>query len=256
MIDMQLQNQCDHKIYELITISGVSPNYYTYLENIPNKTRNGVYVGCYTTDTDLESFALQGFNVVGGSNSLVGITNWEFDDNEPTKINFPYNAEIPSVDGNKDILPKLMYVMSYYTTIANCPKCNGTGIVSDIAFDNVGKLKTVTGYGKVKQQLLKILLTVIGDNLYDSDYGSQINNSIGQKFTTYTSANIQYSIYKAVQHLMKIQQENNLPANETIAELSNITVEPTSDPRKLKLSINVITADAQEVSSGLTFNLQ
>lgn len=254
MIDMKLQNPCNHKIYQLIEISGISPNYYTYLDYIPNQQIKNVYVGEYTNENDIETFAMQGSG--GLSNSLVGITNWTYDSTEPTKINFPYNPDIPSVDGNKELQPKPVYVMSYFALAANCPKCNNTHINSDIDFNEIGKVKEVTGYGKVKQQLIKILLTVIGDNLYDSEYGSQISNSIGQKFTSYLSANIQYSIYKAVQHLMKIQQENLLPDNETIVELSNIKVEQTSDVRALKLSISVITADYQEVSTGLKFNLK
>lgn len=246
MIDMKLQNDCDHKIYQLITISGISPNYYTYLDYVPNKTKQGVYVGEYTVENDITTFALNN----------AGITNWAYDNEEPTKINFPYNPYIPSVDGNKELKPQPVYVMSYYALSSNCPKCNNTHIESDIAFDTVGKIKEVTGYGKVKQQLLKILLTVIGDNLYDSEYGSQISSAIGQKFTAYITANIQYSIYRAVQHLMKIQQENNLPNNETIAELSNIQVEKTKDVRSIKLSISVITADYQEVSTSLKFNLK
>lgn len=246
MIDMNLQNECNHKIYQLITISGVSPNYYTYLDYEPNKTRVGVYVGEYTDETDVETFAL----------NKEGITNWTFDEQESTKINFPYNPEIKSVDGNKELMPKPVYVMSYFALSANCPKCNNTHINSDIDFNKVGKIKEVTGYGKVKQQLLKILLTVIGDNLYDSEYGSQISSAIGQKFTAYITANIQYSIYRAVQHLMKIQQENLLPDNEIIAQLSNIQVEKTDDVRALKLSISVITADYQEVSTTLKFNLK
>ena len=42
MIDMKLQNECDHKIYQLITISGISPDYYTYLDYIPNQQKKGV----------------------------------------------------------------------------------------------------------------------------------------------------------------------------------------------------------------------
>ena len=254
MIDMKLQNKCDHKIYQLITIEGISPNYYAYLDYIPNQQTQNVYVGQYTTETDIENFALQGFG--GLSNSLVGITNWTYDPIEPTKINFPYNPEIVSVDGNKELKPQPVYVMSYFALAGNCPKCNNTHIESDISFDNVGRMTVVTGHGKVKQQLVKILLTVIGDNLYDSEYGSQISNSVGQKFTSYITANIQYSIYKAVQHLMKIQQENLLPDDETIVELSNIKVEETKDVRALKLSISVITADYQEVSTTLKFTLK
>lgn len=254
MIDMKLQNECDHKIYQLITISGESPNYYTYLDEIPNPTRQGVYVGKYENDNDIETFAMQGFD--GLSNSLVGITNWTYDSVEPTKINFPYRTDIVSVDGNKEIKPRPVYVMSYYAMAANCPKCNNTFMESDIDFNAVGKVKEVTGYGKVKQQLVKILLTVIGDNLYDNEYGSQISSSIGQKFTAYIIANIQYSIYRAIQHLIKIQQENNLPADETIIELSNIKVEEVKDVRSIKLSVSVITQDYQEVSSSLKFNLK
>lgn len=246
MIDMKLQNNCNHKIYQLITIEGISPNYYTYLDYEPNQQTKNVYVGQYTNENDLDTFALQ-------SN---GITNWQYDSNEPTKINFPYNPDVPSVDGNKELKPRPVYVMSYYAKATACPKCNNTHINADIDFNEVGKIKEVTGYGKVKQQLVKILLTVIGDNLYDNEYGSQISNSVGQKFTSYITANIQYSIYKAVQHLMKIQQGNYLPDNETIVELSNIKVEEVKDVRALKLSISVITADYQEVSTGLKFNLK
>lgn len=246
MIDMKLYNNCNHKIYQIIEISGISPNYYTYLDYIPNKQTNGVYVGQYTNENDIETFAL----------NINGITNWTYDTNEPTKINFPYNPNMESVDGNKELKPQPVYVMSYFAIASNCPKCNNTHINADIDFNEIGKIKEVTGYGKVKQQLVKILLTVIGDNLYDSDYGSQISSSIGQKFTTYLSANIQYSIYKAVQHLIQIQQVNLLPDNETIVDLSNIKVEQTSDVRTLKLSISVITADYQEVSTSLKFNLK
>lgn len=254
MIDMKLQNPCDHKIYQIITISGISPNYYTYLDYIPNCQVKGVFVGEYTNETDIATFAMQG---IGGlSNTLVGITNWTYDPIEPTKINFPYNPNIPSVDGNKELKPSPVYVMSYFSLAANCPKCSNTHIESDIGFNEVGKIKEVTGHGKVKQQLVKILLTVIGDNLYDNEYGSQISSSVGQKFTSYIAANIQYSIYRAVQHLMKIQQENLLPDDETIVELSNIKVEEVKDVRALKLSISVITADYQEISTGLKFNLK
>ena len=54
---------------------------------------------------------------------------------------------------------------------------------------------------------------------------------------------------------MKIQQENSLPDDETIVELSNIKVEDVKDVMALKFSISVITADYQEVSTSLKFSL-
>ena len=116
-----------------------------------------------------------------------------------------------------------------------CQVCDGNGRKIDWDFDIDGNLVTVRGLAKLQQDILKIMLSWIGSNEIYTDYGSDIDRSIGQKnLGTHTQLKIQADIIYALNYLKTQQQQlqekfGNLDPEEAIDSIQSVIVEPVSD---------------------------
>lgn len=130
---------------------------------------------------------------------------------------------------------------------------NKLGITKDINFDLNGKLELVTASDKIKQAIIKALQTEIGANSLISDYGSSLSSIIGQKFDALAEFKIYNSIQQAVRFLINEQQlQNNLTLEETILAILKVgIVQDSSDPRIIRVTIDIRTGDFQRVKVGL-----
>lgn len=242
MYDFQFYASCDHRVSEIISIEGTSPNYFADLPYRSNLNRDNTSIlelnGC--SETSLYGAQLD------------GITNYYYS-SDGTQILFglyPVSAGMEFPDINVDYVPPKVYFFSYSTLLEDCPKCGGNKKTFDVHFDTANRVKLIEKREKIRQQLVKILLTNAGDNLLDSEYGCTLSDSIGQKINEYFAANLQFSIIEAINHLVDIQNNYNLPDTERITSVSDVTAtQNADDPREINIVVKVTTADYEEVST-------
>jgi hypothetical protein len=247
MEDLSFFASCDHKVMEILDVQGSSPNFFAELEYESNRNIQGTRI-LEVTEVDGLCF----FGMVD-----VGITNFYFETNK--KIIFgpnPIDAGTQFPDPDADYVPLKQYFCQYTSKEDECPKCKGDKRTFDISYDSASRLKTIEGHEKIKQQLLKVLMTLQGTNLFDSDYGAGLPNLVGEKVDQYLAARVQFTIMDAINHLMRLQNENSLPDEERIVSISNIdVVSDKYDPRNLIIKVTVLSGDYKEIDSSITLKL-
>lgn len=243
MIDFKLYSTCDHQYFEELTIEGSSPNYYADLTYESNRNIDTTSILSFNHACNIDLFAMNG----------EGISNFYF--SSGTQINFgvyPVDAGMQFPDPNPDYIPQNTYYCSYTVRESQCPKCKGTKRYNDVHIDNTGRIETVTSANKIRQQILKCLQTLAGNNIYDDAYGSITSDLIGSRIDAYATASLQFSILDAINHLIDIQIDNNVPDTERITSIANIKAErDLVDPRRINIVISVRTANYETVSTSI-----
>ena len=247
MIDLNLfQTTCDHRIQEFIEIDGISPNFVARL-SFPSTKNKEITTVCEFSQFD-------GINLY--SASTPGITNYEFSD-DGQRLLFGTQPVTPTTnfpDPNPDFHPVKRYLCTYVSLLEYCPKCFSTGKVQDVVFDTAGRLETLQGANKVKQQVVKAIMTAQNANLLDVNYGSKLPDLVGKKLTPFLAANIQQTIQDSLNHLINVQAtQADLPDNEKIVQVSNLLASrDVNDSRRINISVSVVTADYQTITSGVS----
>lgn len=254
--DLVNERTCPHQIFdERLTLQGASPNYFAILSYQSNRNTNAMEVREFATTDSLTNY----------SYTINGFTNWALS-SDGRQINFnsqglggPGTGVASFADGATIISPKI-YLATYLTLQEICPLHNIINdqivpIQKDINVTPQGRLDTTVGSDKVRQEVLKALLTVRGANKFQSAYGSLLSNSIGQKFTLLTQFSLQQSIQDAIDFLIQQQQlQPTIPLTEVILRLNSVTLTPnTADPRTLEVVISVLTGVYQNVT--ITFGV-
>lgn len=251
MFDLANQRICDHKIFdEKLTLQGSSPNYFGILKFQANGNTGAIEVREYSATEGLTNYRY----------TVNGFSNWSLS-SDGRQINFnalglggPGTGIASFADGATLISPAPIYLASYQTISAQCPLHNqanssSSPIQRDVNITEQGRFATVTGAEKVRQAVLKALLTFVGSNTFHPTYGALLANSVGQKFDLFTQFNLQQSIQDAVDFLIQQQQlEPAIPLDETIFRVSSIDLQldPT-DPRTIHVIIKILTGAYQEV---------
>jgi len=126
----------------------------------------------------------------------------------------------------------------------------------DIKISRNGSISTVSGNSKLKQDIVKILLTDFGDNKFHPRYGSHIGAlKIGHHADSRLMAlDIESSARNALKNLMSLQRaqaiRQALTPGETIADVLNVRVgRDEADPRMYNIFVSVLTQELTEVSS-------
>ena len=116
---------------------------------------------------------------------------------------------------------------------------------NDIQFDQLKRVRTVSGVTKLVQSILRLLLTDTGSYFEDGDWGSSANNQIGGKFDSEKYATSEQGIIDALKHYNEINRDNPNPDEviNTIDELR--VVQDTDDPRKMRIYIGITTESGQ-----------
>lgn len=121
-------------------------------------------------------------------------------------------------------------------------------INGDLVISSTGDLSIVQDSDKLKQDILKIILTPVGGNVLQPWYGSLVNKTlIGSILDPHiTMSMAQQQLYSALQTLQKIQAlqvstgQSVSPA-EQIASIQNIQItRNTVDPRLLTVLVSVL----------------
>lgn len=243
MSDLFLGRTCDHLIIdEALSIDGLSPNYFATLNYTSNGATNLMAVREFGQTEGMTNFIY----------TLNGFTNWNLlPDNRTIQFNSLGlgSGTASFLDGSTMINPMPLMLASYIATAEACPKhLAGANVMNDVAFDVGGRLREVSGINKVRQQVVKAILTQVGENRYHPDYGSTAAELIGQKFDIFAQLKLQQTIQNAVQTLILAQQAlPNLPLDETILRISNMQVSQSqADPRTLNVLLKIQTGTYDE----------
>jgi len=126
----------------------------------------------------------------------------------------------------------------------------------DIKISSSGSVQTVSGNSKLRQDIVKILLTDLGDNKFHPKYGShvgalQIGHYADSKLM---SLDIETSARNALKNLVALQRSQArrqaLSPGEVIVDILNVTVKRDEvDPRLYNILVSVLTQELTEVSS-------
>jgi phage baseplate assembly protein W len=126
----------------------------------------------------------------------------------------------------------------------------------DIKISPRGSIETVSGNSKLKQDIVKILLTDLGDNKFHPKYGSyvgalQIGHYADDKLM---SLDMESSAKNALRNLMGLQRAQSrrqaLTPGEVIVDVLSVIVKRDEvDPRLYNIFVSVLTQELTEVSS-------
>lgn len=118
----------------------------------------------------------------------------------------------------------------------------------DIQLDGTRQFVPVSGTTKLGQGMFKIILTPLGSNPVDPDYGTNLLSMIGtvvdsEKFSVITS-----EIIDALTHYNLINQDNP-DSDEVIQTIDFIrVVKDIDDPRAIRIQVSVTTESGKPVS--------
>lgn len=118
----------------------------------------------------------------------------------------------------------------------------------DISIGTNGDLNTVYDNAKLRQDIIKILLTKIGENKFHSTYGSRVGaleiGFVADK--ELIELDLQSSVEDAIRYLIRAQQVQQrrqyLTPGEVISGIKSIIVERDKlDPRMYNIYVSVYT---------------
>jgi len=131
----------------------------------------------------------------------------------------------------------------------------------DIVFSPEGDVEIVEGLDKLKQDVLKILITELGSNVYHPWYGSELSDDVVGNTTDarVTAASAESAISNALENLAALQVEQQafqrVTPQEMIAAISNIKVEQEpADFRIWNVLVSVVSKSLNEVTENFSIN--
>lgn len=132
----------------------------------------------------------------------------------------------------------------------------------DVKIAKDGSVEAVAGNSKLKQDIVKILLTDLGDNKFHPNYGSKIGAlQIGHYAdSTLMSLDIESSARNAIKNLVSLQRSQArrqaLTPGETIVNILAVSVNrDEADPRMYNVFVSVLTQELTEVSTMVTVRI-
>ena len=132
----------------------------------------------------------------------------------------------------------------------------------DLVIGNSGSLELVSGNNKIRQDIVKILLTNIGDNKFHARYGSDLG-----AFKIGTSADqsmleldLKRSVEDAIRYLIFLQKNQSkrqvLSLSEIILDIVDIKVERDfGDPRLYNVYISILTQKLDPIEEIITIRI-
>lgn len=132
----------------------------------------------------------------------------------------------------------------------------------DISLNRDGSITTVIGNNKLRQDILKILLTDLGSNKYHKRYGSYIGRlNIGDiSDNMLISLDLERSAMNAVKNLMALQRfqakKQGLNPGEIIVDINYVSVTRDDlDPRLYNITVSVMTREITDFTTSLSVRI-
>lgn len=264
MEDIFFVSRCDHRIsnYELNIQADEHGDLYAELPFDIVCEKNMVYIRSWDAEQkylesiedyrDLPRTIITNRNgqKITGLNTEIGITAYNFVNKH--LIKFDTGAPI---DINPDLVPKNTYLLDAYADPKHCPRCFGTDVIKDININKQGKLEKVQGKNKIKQRVLKALMTPLGAQPYNETFGSELNTMVGQAISETTRIVLQKTIINCVNNLI-LEQPEDLEPEERIRSILGITLDtPKTDVTVLYVKVVVLSDAGESVDCSIGFNL-
>ena len=135
-------------------------------------------------------------------------------------------------------------------------------VKGDISIERDGSIKTVFGNEKLRQDIVKIILTEVGDNKFHPQYGSNVGAvQVGTvQDETFLKQDLISSAQDALKNLIALQRSQAkrqyLSPSEIIIDIKNIEIKrDTIDPRMYNIFISVLTQELDLVVEAVTIRI-
>jgi hypothetical protein len=132
----------------------------------------------------------------------------------------------------------------------------------DIKIDADGTVSTVFDNYKLRQDIVKILLTKLGENKYHPTYGSEIGSiQIGNiPDLEFLETDLKASVENSIQKIIALQKGQSrsqfLTPGERLIGISKVSVErDTIDPRLYNIFIGVQTGALTTITESVTIRI-
>ena len=132
----------------------------------------------------------------------------------------------------------------------------------DIQLSTDGTLSIGSGNQKIRQDIVKIILTKLGENRFHPQYGSntgllQIGAAADQSLL---ELDLNQSVQSAIRFLMSLQREQSkrqiLNSSEIILEIKDIAIErDEEDPRMYNIFISILTQKLEQINEVITIRI-
>jgi len=132
-------------------------------------------------------------------------------------------------------------------------------VEGDLKIQSGGTIKTVTHTSKIKQDVIKIILTALGSNKYHPWYGCAVSDDIvGQNISDdIVFSDIQSSIIQGLERLRTLQisqmTSQSISLAETIGSIGEVNVyRAIEDPRMLIIDVTVYSRRLDKIEETFT----
>lgn len=132
----------------------------------------------------------------------------------------------------------------------------------DISLESDGTISIVSGNDKIRQDVIKIILTKFGENRFHANYGSNVGYlQIGQATDqSIMELDIQQSVESSIRYLIALQREQSrrqlLSSSEVIIDVKNVGVERNEDdPRLYNIFISILTQRLETITEAVTIRI-
>lgn len=132
----------------------------------------------------------------------------------------------------------------------------------DIKINSDGTLSTVFDNNKLRQDIIKLLLTKLGENKFHPNYGSQVGSiTIGHvPDQELLEIDLRASVEDSIRRLMSLQKNQSrkqyLTPGEKIISILGVNAErDTVDPRLYNIFISVQTGALTEITEAITVRI-
>lgn len=132
----------------------------------------------------------------------------------------------------------------------------------DISLSKDGKINTVVDNDKLKQDVIKILLTKLGSNKYHPNYGSEVGAlTIGSvQDQSLLELDLESSATEAINKLIFLQRAQSkrqfITPGERLVSLNYVKIERDQlDPRMYNINISIQTGKLTAITESITIKV-
>lgn len=268
MKDAFFLSKCKHTIQdEELKITGTYPNYRARFAFPPIKDKRLIFIRAFNDQEEYLSSVLsyKDINIANNRNinlkglqKTIGITSYNFIDDVTIEFYLEGNERPKNYpDINSDLVPANRYFVDYVVDPGACPICNGKGVACDLQVNDLGRITMITGTEKLRQRVLKALLTQLGTQPYTPTFGSELDSLVGQPIVSdFSRMGINKTVSDCIYNLIKMQ-DAELPSSERIVKISDISIEYSAEkaPDIINVKVTVQNADGDEVAVYRSFSI-
>ena len=222
MFDLKLKNKCNHRIIN---------------EPLKIKNKDGVY------------YAVLDYPATGNNSTIILLEQSELFKTSDKRKQAPFTLGnnkqtliLNFENSIENLYPQPKLYATYWTATNTCPRCLGqNGLVNDVLINQIGKPNTITGFDSLLQKFKKILITEIGSNYFNLDYGTSLVRLIGKPRTALSILIIQQQIMDAANFIIEEQSKISdfLSDEERLLKVDNFQVLPNVNPKLVNITFNI-----------------